>query len=122
MLILGSASPDWLKQSSETLAGRLETVPLEGFRLADLGRAAQTRHWVRGGSNYWRASGRRKNRGGPTCDETGGGAWCPVAAISARAPFSPRGETWEFNEKACWVSLKMAFSPRDENRQKTERE
>jgi hypothetical protein len=48
-LILGSASPDLLKQSSETLAGRLETVSLEGFRLADLGAAAQTRHWVRGG-------------------------------------------------------------------------
>jgi predicted AAA+ superfamily ATPase len=48
-LILGSASPDLLKQSSETLAGRLETIPLEGFRLADLGSAAQTRHWLRGG-------------------------------------------------------------------------
>jgi len=48
-LILGSASPDLLKQSSETLAGRLETVSLEGFRLADLGAAAQARHWVRGG-------------------------------------------------------------------------
>jgi predicted AAA+ superfamily ATPase len=48
-LILGSASPDLLKQSSETLAGRLETVPLEGFRLSDLGSGAQLRHWVRGG-------------------------------------------------------------------------
>jgi hypothetical protein len=48
-LVLGSASPDLLKQSSETLAGRLETVPLEGFRLADLGAAAQPRHWLRGG-------------------------------------------------------------------------
>jgi predicted AAA+ superfamily ATPase len=48
-LILGSASPDLLRQSSETLAGRLETVPLEGFRLADLGTAAQGRHWLRGG-------------------------------------------------------------------------
>lgn len=48
-LILGSASPDLLKQSSETLAGRLETIPLEGFRLADLGAAAQYRHWLRGG-------------------------------------------------------------------------
>ncbi len=48
-LVLGSASPDLLKQSSETLAGRLETVPLEGFRLADLGRGAQNRHWLRGG-------------------------------------------------------------------------
>jgi len=48
-LVLGSASPDLLRQSSETLAGRLETVPLEGFRLSDLGAPAQTRHWVRGG-------------------------------------------------------------------------
>jgi predicted AAA+ superfamily ATPase len=48
-LILGSASPELLRQSSETLAGRIETVPLEGFRLADLGAVAQSRHWVRGG-------------------------------------------------------------------------
>ncbi len=48
-LLLGSASPDLLKQSTETLAGRLEIVPLEGFRLADLGASAQDRHWLRGG-------------------------------------------------------------------------
>ncbi len=48
-LVLGSAAPDLLRQSSETLAGRLETVPLEGFRLADLGAGAQARHWLRGG-------------------------------------------------------------------------
>jgi hypothetical protein len=48
-LILGSASPALLRQSSETLAGRLETVLLEGFRLADLGAVAQGRHWLRGG-------------------------------------------------------------------------
>jgi predicted AAA+ superfamily ATPase len=48
-LILGSASPDLLRQSSETLAGRIETVPLEGFRLEDLGASAQGRHWLRGG-------------------------------------------------------------------------
>jgi len=48
-LILGSASPDLLKQSSETLAGRLETVPLEGFRIADIDAAGQARHWLRGG-------------------------------------------------------------------------
>jgi len=48
-LILGSASPDLLQQSSETLAGRLETVPLEGFRLSDLGVSAQPKHWLRGG-------------------------------------------------------------------------
>ncbi len=48
-LILGSAAPDLLSQSSETLAGRLETVHLEGFRLADLGPRAQGRLWLRGG-------------------------------------------------------------------------
>jgi predicted AAA+ superfamily ATPase len=48
-LILGSASEDLLQQSSETLAGRLETVPLEGFRLSDFGASAQSRHWLRGG-------------------------------------------------------------------------
>ena len=48
-LVLGSASPDLLRQSSESLAGRIETVPLEGFRLSDLGTAAQGKHWLRGG-------------------------------------------------------------------------
>lgn len=48
-LILGSASPELLRQSSETLAGRVETVPLEGFRLVDVGLAYQDRHWLRGG-------------------------------------------------------------------------
>src|SRR5438552_4781356 len=48
-LILGSASPDLLNQTSETLAGRLETVHLEGFRLGDLRPSAQDRLWLRGG-------------------------------------------------------------------------
>ncbi len=48
-LILGSASPELIRQSSETLAGRVENVPLEGFRLSDVGAAAQSRHWIRGG-------------------------------------------------------------------------
>lgn len=48
-LILGSAAPQLLSQSSETLAGRLETVHLEGFRLSDLGAGAQDRLWLRGG-------------------------------------------------------------------------
>src|SRR5499426_534219 len=48
-LILGSASPALLRQSSESLAGRLETVYLEGLRLADLGVASQGKLWLRGG-------------------------------------------------------------------------
>ena len=48
-LILGSASPDLLRQSSESLAGRLEVVPLAGFSLAEVGAKAVSRHWQRGG-------------------------------------------------------------------------
>jgi len=48
-LLLGSSSPDLLRRSSETLAGRIETIQLDGLRLADVGPAAQLRHWVRGG-------------------------------------------------------------------------
>lgn len=48
-LILGSAAPELLKQSSESLAGRMEQVQIEGFRLTDLPTDAQQQHWVRGG-------------------------------------------------------------------------
>jgi hypothetical protein len=48
-LVLGSASPELLKQSSETLAGRLEVVHLGGFSLAEVGARALDRHWLRGG-------------------------------------------------------------------------
>ena len=48
-LILGSASPALLRQSSETLAGRLETITLAGFCLDELGDRAVGRHWRRGG-------------------------------------------------------------------------
>ena len=48
-LILGSASPELLRQSSESLAGRLETIPLSGFSLVEVGAKAVERHWLRGG-------------------------------------------------------------------------
>lgn len=48
-LILGSASGDLLRQSSETLAGRMETLTLRGFSLDELGNPAPERHWLRGG-------------------------------------------------------------------------
>lgn len=48
-LILGSASPELLRQSSESLAGRLEFIQMAGFSLAEVGVKAQTRHWLRGG-------------------------------------------------------------------------
>lgn len=50
-LVLGSASMDLLKQSGETLAGRIEYVPLGPFDVLDLPPAAATttKLWVRGG-------------------------------------------------------------------------
>ncbi len=48
-LVLGSASPELLRQSSESLAGRLEIVVMAGFSLAEVGVNAQAQHWLRGG-------------------------------------------------------------------------
>ncbi|MBI3362608.1 MAG: ATP-binding protein [Chloroflexi bacterium] len=48
-LILGSASPDFLRQPSESLAGRLEMITLSGFSLSEVGPDAQAQHWLRGG-------------------------------------------------------------------------
>lgn len=48
-LILGSASGDLLRQSSESLAGRMETLTVSGFSLGELGDPEPERHWLRGG-------------------------------------------------------------------------
>lgn len=48
-LILGSASPDLLRQGSETLAGRIFYHPLKGFSLDEVGIEHHKRLWLRGG-------------------------------------------------------------------------
>ncbi len=48
-LILGSASPDLIRGSSESLAGRIETISISGFSLAELGTGALVPLWLRGG-------------------------------------------------------------------------
>ena len=48
-LILGSASPDLLNQSAESLAGRVEIVSMGGFGLAEVGAGSLGRLWLRGG-------------------------------------------------------------------------
>lgn len=48
-LVLGSASPDLLRQSSETLAGRIAYHDLKGFSLEEVGPPALNRLWLRGG-------------------------------------------------------------------------
>lgn len=48
-LVLGSASPELLRQGSESLAGRIIYHRLGGFSLADTGAEALDRLWLRGG-------------------------------------------------------------------------
>jgi predicted AAA+ superfamily ATPase len=48
-LILGSASPDLIKNVSETLAGRIEFVELSGFDLRETGPSRSDILWLRGG-------------------------------------------------------------------------
>jgi len=48
-LVLGSASPDLLKQSSETLAGRIAYHALSGFALDEVGASRLQSLWLRGG-------------------------------------------------------------------------
>jgi predicted AAA+ superfamily ATPase len=48
-LILGSASPDLIRKSSESLAGRIGFVNLTGFRLDEVGEKNIEKLWLRGG-------------------------------------------------------------------------
>ena len=48
-LVLGSASPELLQQSSETLAGRIAFHTLDGFDLGETGNESLNRLWLRGG-------------------------------------------------------------------------
>ncbi len=48
-LLLGSASPDPIRTSAESLAGRVAFVPMGGFDLPEVGGAALRRLWARGG-------------------------------------------------------------------------
>lgn len=48
-LVLGSASPELLRQSSETLAGRISYYVLPGLSLGEVGSDRLDRLWLRGG-------------------------------------------------------------------------
>lgn len=47
-LLLGSASSELLRQTSESLAGRLETITMGGFSISEVGVKSHSRHWLRG--------------------------------------------------------------------------
>lgn len=48
-IILGSASPDLVKNVSETLAGRIEFIELSGFDIRETGADSWQTLWLRGG-------------------------------------------------------------------------
>ena len=48
-LVLGSASPGLLRQTSESLAGRIEVIEVAGLSLGEVGVSQLDRHWRRGG-------------------------------------------------------------------------
>jgi predicted AAA+ superfamily ATPase len=48
-LLLGSASPELMRQASESLAGRVEFVDMAGFMLEEVGEDVLHRLWQRGG-------------------------------------------------------------------------
>jgi predicted AAA+ superfamily ATPase len=48
-LILGSASPDIMRHASESLAGRVEFIEIQGLQLAETGTNTLHDHWNRGG-------------------------------------------------------------------------
>jgi len=48
-LVLGSASPELLRQSSESLAGRIAYHELKGFSLGEVGISNHEKLWLRGG-------------------------------------------------------------------------
>ncbi len=48
-IILGSASPQLVRRASESLAGRVEFIELDGFDLSETGSAAWQTLWQRGG-------------------------------------------------------------------------
>jgi predicted AAA+ superfamily ATPase len=48
-LILGSASGALMRQTSESLAGRMERIVIDGFSLSELGFESEQHLWLRGG-------------------------------------------------------------------------
>ena len=48
-LILGSASPELSRQASESLAGRIEIIQMDGFSLLEIGKDDMDKLWLRGG-------------------------------------------------------------------------
>jgi uncharacterized protein len=110
-LILGSASGDLLRQSSESLAGRVERIEIGGFSLAEVGPEQSSLLWRRGGfppahlarsetdSLAWR---RHLIQTLPERDLPQGGVRVPAAALRRLWTMVAHyhGQTWNSAEPA----------------------
>ena len=81
-LLLGSASPALLRQSSESLAGRIEVIEAGGFTLDETGSGPAATLWWRGGFRAlsWRATMRRAASGGASSSAPPSSATCRSSA------------------------------------------
>jgi predicted AAA+ superfamily ATPase len=70
-LLLGSAGPQLLRQTGESLPGRVEVIEITPFDLAEVGVSRQDRLWLRGGFPPAFLAG----------DDTDASAWCTRAAL-----------------------------------------
>ena len=87
-LILGSAGPALLRQSSETLAGRIAFQELSGFDLEDTGVEAVPRRWLRGGfpRSFLAASDAESLRGAATSPARSSSAISPSSGSASLPP------------------------------------
>ena len=103
-LVLGSASPDLLRQSSESLAGRLAFHELGGFSLDEVGAGRLDPLWLRGGfpRSFLARSGQGSLDGGSTSSARSWRATCRSSACRfPRRPCAASGRCWRITTGRC---------------------
>lgn len=89
-LVLGSASPELLRQASESLAGRLEVVPIGGFALDETGVEQLERLWILGACRPPSRRGRTRTAwpGGDSSSRRSWSGTCRSSGSGSRHPLS----------------------------------
>lgn len=103
-LVLGSASPHMLRQSSESLAGRVELIELGPLTLEECGQAKLGQRWLRGGfpARFWRVRKATARRGAVTSSPPSSNAICARTTAGCR-------RRWLTGSGSCWL-ITMARS------------
>lgn len=104
-LVLGSASPDLLRQTSETLAGRIVYHELDGLGLDEVGVERHARLWLRGGLLPWHENLSKRQVKSPKVYITDSGLLHALLGLSARLDLDAHpklGASWEgFGPRSC---------------------